>query len=121
VTDPPREPASQDPIRLDYFAAQDPDRRRTRAMIVFSVLLIAGWAPFACGVISRLAIVRSGSAETIGSHETGAILLMAAGVVASLVALVGFARMRHLVASLVAVGVVGVQIVMAMCMGFAWI
>jgi hypothetical protein len=119
VSDPPRERPSEDPIHLEYFAAQDPDRRRTRAVILWSIVLIVGWAPFVCGVISRLAIVRSGSAETIGSHETGAILLMAAGVVASLVGLVGFVRMRHLVGSLVAGGVVGAQIVMAVCMGLA--
>ena len=106
-------------IRLEYFAAQDPDRLRARAVTGWWILLALAWAPFACGVISRLAIVRSGSPATIGAHETGSVLLMAAGLVASLVSLIGFMRIRHAVGAFVAGGVVVAQIVMAVCMGLA--
>ena len=113
-------PRPADPYRLDYFAAAAPYEtggRRARGVTFWSVLLAAGWLPYACGVLNGVVVSQSYSSHIIQSHSWGAVLFMGAGLVLSLVALGGFVRLRHRAGIVGAAGVAGFQVAVGLCVG----
>ena len=105
------------PVLLDYFAAHEPQRRQTRTVTVWSVILLLGWAPYVCGIVNTMAIVHSASAAAIASHHSGAAIFMALGVLASVASLTKFIRLRHLTGSAAAGTVLLLQLSVAACIG----
>ena len=113
----PREMAGGTPLPLDYFATHEPERRRVRAVTLWSVVLLAGWGPYVCGIVNTLAIANSYSPPVIASHHSGAALFMGLGIIASVAALVRFISMRHLTGSCAAGTILLLQLSVAACIG----
>jgi hypothetical protein len=113
-TEPPASPAK---VELDYFAANEPERRRERLARLCVVALLAGWVPYACGVVNALVVARSYSDTITGPHERGAAVFLAAGVAASMLGLIGFLRLRSGAGIFAAAVVLCVQVSLAACMG----
>jgi len=113
----PQDAAAGTPLPLDYFASHEPERRRARAVTLWSVVLLAGWGPYLCGIVNTMAIAVSYSPPVIASHLSGAILFMGLGVVASIASLVRFVQMRHLTGSCAAGTILLLQLSVAACIG----
>ena len=119
MTEPPKETEAQNgpPVGLDYFAAHEPDRRRTRAVWFWSVSLAAGWVPYLCGIVNALVVAQSYSPALTRSHNVGAVLFMGFGLVVSAIALAGFIRWRPWPGVIAAVALLGAQASIAGCLG----
>ena len=107
------------PPQLEYFSPHDPEHRRQRGAAAWTIVLLASWLPYLCGVVNAATVARSYTPEIIREHRNGAVLLFAAGLILSITSLIGFARMRHLAGSLAAAAVVAVQLSLVMCLGLA--
>jgi hypothetical protein len=84
-----------DPFRLEYFAPHEPDRRHSRRVVLWSLVLATGWLPYACGVINGLVATQTYSSPVARSHTWGTVVFAGAGLAASLAAFAGFASLRH--------------------------
>lgn len=84
-----------DPFRLEYFAPDEPNRRRSRRVVLWSLVLATGWLPYACGVVNALVATQTYSSPVARSHTWGTAVFGGAGLAASLAAFAGFAGMRH--------------------------
>jgi hypothetical protein len=105
------------PLDLDYFAVQEPDRRRARSVTLWGFCLALGWVPYLCGVVNLLVAAQSYSPAAVGSHRVGAALFMGLGLVLSAAALAGFVRLRHWTGVVAAVVLLGVQASVTACLG----
>lgn len=110
---------SDDPIPLDYFSEDAPDRRRNRSLTTWSLVLLAGWLPYVCGIVNILAVVRSYSDSIISAHVSGAALFMGAGLLASLASLIAFIRLGHGPGIAGAAAVMILQLSVSLCIGAA--
>ena len=105
------------PPLLAYFASGAPDGRPARAVTLWSLVLLLGWAPYVCGVVNTMAIARSYSPTVIASHQSGAVLFMGMGILASVACLARFVRMRHLTGACASATVLLLQLSVAACIG----
>jgi hypothetical protein len=115
---PPRgTPAPLPLLPLDYYAPAT-DAPRKRALTVWGIVLLAGWVPYACGVVNASTMMRAWYAPTIASaHENGAVVFLGLGAVLTLLSLAGFMRHRHTTGIVAASGVLLVQVLMGVCLG----
>jgi hypothetical protein len=107
------------PVGLDYFAANQPDRRQSGAVVFWSVWLGLGWVPYACGVVNGLVVAQSSSPAVTRSHNVGAALFMGLGIFISAAGLIGFASRRHWTGVAAAFLLLGVQASVAACFGLS--
>ena len=110
------------PALLEYQSpeAEEPDLTRRRAVTLWSIALMAGWIPFACGVVNALvAAQKYYSPAIVSSHFPASLIFMALGALTSLLTLIGFLRLRHPSGMLAAGAVLLAQIAMATCLGLA--
>ena len=116
----PDEPdAPQDPpvpLGLDYFAANAPERRYSRAFIACWLALAAGCVPYLCGILNAMVVARSYSPEMTTAHEGGAAIFMGLGILLSAGALLGFIRLRHWTGIIAATLLLGMQVSVAACL-----
>src|SRR5688500_9289130 len=123
VTDPtdhdPAGAPAHPPPALDYFAADAPDRRRSRATWLWTAAVLLGWVPYLCGVMNALVVAQSYSPAVTTSHSAGAALFMGLGLALSAVAAGGFFRIRHWTGCVAALLVLAVQVSVAACLGIA--
>jgi hypothetical protein len=108
-----------DPLQLDYFAAAEPDRRRAARVRVWSLALVAGWLPYACGVVNALVAAQSYSAAVARQHAWGTAVFMGAGLLLSVAGLIGFVRLRHGTGIAAACLVILLQVAVGLCLGLA--
>ena len=111
-----RQPPPSQPT-LEYYAPDDPARRRTRSLTLWSVLLLCSWGPYACGVVNASTVATAYNPDIIRAHTGGAVIFMVAGILISAICIAGFGRMRHLVGTIAATMVLLVQISMLLCLG----
>ena len=83
-------------------------------------MLIAGWAPYLCGVVDVLVVARSHSLPVSAAHASGAAIFLTAGALMSVAALAGFIRTRHGTGAFAASLVLFAQLAFGMCVGLAW-
>jgi hypothetical protein len=103
--EPRGEPPRPNVAPLDYFSANAPDRHRMASVTRGWVLLMFGILPSACGVINSQATLRSGSPSIIQAHANAALLFVALGLLATIISLLAFWKVRDwigLAASLLA-------------------
>jgi hypothetical protein len=96
-------PKPADPIPLEYRAAAIPEDPRARAIRKWGLALLISWVPHLCGIVSALAVVRSGSAPVLFSHGNITMLTIAAALLTSAACAIRFRMLRFglgLVASL---------------------
>ncbi|HYO08909.1 MAG TPA: hypothetical protein VER17_08030 [Tepidisphaeraceae bacterium] len=105
------------PARLEYFAPNEPDRRRARGVVLWSVVLLLSWGPYLCGLVSASTVARSYVPETTRSHANAAMIGFAAGLVLSSTSLAWFTRGRHWPGTIAAAAVVAMQLCIAVCAG----
>jgi len=118
VAEEPDEPGAESPpLSLDYFAAQEPNRRRARAVGLWSVCLGLGWVPYVCGIVNALVAAQTYSPVAAGSHRIGAALFLGLGLIISFTGLLGFVRLRHSTGIIAGVLLVGMQASVALCLG----
>jgi hypothetical protein len=110
---------ADDPVRLEYYGARDPNDQRARAGTVYSLMLLASWLPYLCGVVNASTLAILYTPPIIRAHENGAILFMGLGMAISAIGLIGFIRLRHVPGILSAATVLAVQVIMAVCAGLA--
>src|SRR5438067_1556166 len=84
-----------EPVRLEYFAAPATNGD-ARGWSRLWLLLGLGWGPFACGVVSSQAVVRSGWAELIHTHVRAGVLFMLIGLLISAGCGAAFARAKQM-------------------------
>ena len=113
-----RVPAEAPPA-LDYFAADAPDRRRSRATWLWTAALVLGCVPYLCGVMNALVVAQSYSPAITTAHSGGAALFMGLGLALSAVAAAGFFQIRHVTGCVAALLVLGMQASVAACLGIA--
>jgi hypothetical protein len=108
------------PVRLDYFAINappDPIDTRSRRLAIIWVFLGLGWLPFACGVITSQATIKSGLPDEVRIHLTAGAAFMAMGLVISLACAVSFARASDRAATIVSIGCLFLQLCLFFCVG----
>ena len=115
----PGDPGPRPPVDLDYFAANEPDSRRSRAMGFWTFCLALGWVPYLCGIINVLVVVQSYSPAVAGSHRGGAALFLGLGLLLTAASLVGFLRLRSWPAVIGAVIVLAAQASVMACLGLS--
>lgn len=116
---PPTPPHT--PLGLDYFAANEPDRRRTRSVALLWVCLALAVVPYLCGIVNALVVAQSYSPAVTGSHTGGAVLFMTLGIALSAGALAGFTRLRHGAGAVAAGLLLALQLSVALCLGMRWV
>jgi hypothetical protein len=114
---PSAQQQQQQPTTLEYYAVDDPARKRARTLTLWSVLLLVGWAPYVCGLVNASTLAIAYNPAIIRAHTGGAVIFMAAGVLISAVCVAGFGRARHLVGIIAAIAVLLVQVSMMLCLG----
>ena len=107
------------PVNLDYFAANEPDRKRSRAMGFWTFCLALGWVPYLCGIVNVLVVIQSYSAAVAGAHRGGAALFLGLGLLLSAAALAGFVRLRSWPAVVGAIIVLAAQASVMTCLGLS--
>lgn len=117
--DAPEESPSQTPLGLDYFSPHKTRERPSRGVGIGVGVVIAGWLPFACGIINLLVAGNSYSPTITGSHRGGAVAFFAAGILASGFGLLRLATLRHSAGVLFAVVVLAIQLSTVACLGAA--
>jgi hypothetical protein len=110
---------NQPPPQLDYFSPQEPDRRRARGTVSASLVLLASWLPYLCGIVNASTVAQSYVPEITRAHLNATIVMFAAGLLLSALSLAWFARMRHLVGVIAATGVFAMQALVVICIGLA--
>jgi hypothetical protein len=103
-------------VSLEYFAAHEPDRRRSRAAAAWTVCLALGCVPYLCGILNALVVAQSYSPAVVGSHRGGAALFMGLGLLLSAAALAGFFRLRHWAGVVAALLLLFLQASVAACL-----
>ena len=116
----PADAASARPLHLDYFAREAPERRSGRRVRLWSAVLIAGWAPYLCGIVDVLVVARSHHETVSAAHASGAAIFLTTGAFFSVAALAGFIRVRHGAGAVAASLVLLMQIAVGGCIGLAW-
>lgn len=112
--------ADQDRVQLEYFAPADPSLPGSGWWVtIWSVVLLAGWLPFVCGIVSASARAIISTPSIIAAHTNGALLMMGLGMCLSIVGLVGFSRLRHNAGVMAGLIVLLLQISIAICAGMA--
>ena len=108
------------PVRLDYFAINapaDPVDARSGRLAILWIMLGLGWLPFACGVITSQATVKSGLPDEVRIHLNAGAAFMAMGLLISLACAVAFFRAVDRAATVVAVGCFVLQLCLFFCVG----
>jgi hypothetical protein len=116
---PHRFPSPSPLLNLDYFAANEPDRRRARKAGLYTACLLLGCVPYLCGIVNALVVAQSYSPTVAGSHRSGAALFMGLGLVLSCAALAGFFRIRQWTGVVASVLLLGLQGSVALCLGLS--
>ncbi|MGB7161098.1 MAG: hypothetical protein WBD40_23765 [Tepidisphaeraceae bacterium] len=111
--------AAGEPVRLDYFAAQEPDRVASRGVTTSAVLLLASWGPYLCGVVNAATVAKSYVPAITTAHVNASVLFLALGLIMAGVSLVRFLRVKHYPGAIIAGAVVMIQALIAGCIGLA--
>jgi hypothetical protein len=111
--------ADAGPVRLDYFAAADPQRVASRGLMTSSVLLLLSWGPYLCGVVNAAASAKSYVPTVTSVHVNASVLFLAVGLVMAVVSLIRFLAARHYLGASIAGVVVLMQVTIAGCIGLA--
>jgi hypothetical protein len=107
------------PAPLDYFSPHEPERRRARGVAIWSVVLLASWIPYLCGIVSASAVAGSYVPDITQAHRNAAVGFLAIGLALSILSLVRFIRLRHLAGAIAAGVIVLMQSAVAVCLGVA--
>jgi hypothetical protein len=119
-TPPPGHPGPPPPpFDLHYFAANEPDRRRERAVVLCSTCLALGWVPYLCGIVNALVVAQSYSPAVVGAHRGGAVLFMGLGLVLTLSGTAGFLRLRQWTGLAAGALFAVAQVAVAACLGLS--
>ena len=86
---------------------------------MWSIVLLLGWLPYACGIIDASTVAVSYNAAVTRAHEGGAVIFLGMGLALSTLSLIGFGRMRYAWGIAAAGTVLLVQAGIAACIGFA--
>ena len=115
------EPAdlTPEPKTLDYFAANEPQRKRDRGVVICAMILLLSWGPYLCGIVNASTVARSYLPEVTQAHRNGSIIGFLTGVMLSGVSLIGFVKQRHLAGMIAAAGVFLLQLSVVICLGVA--
>lgn len=113
-SDKPDEPR---PVRLEYFAGRASDEPLPGHMIFWWIVLVMAWLPFACGVINRQAVVRSGVESIVRVHVNTGIVLMIVGAILSATCGVAFIGHRNVASAMVALITFALQVFLFFCIG----
>ena len=109
-----------EPAPLEYYSpVTDVESLRTRGLTLWSIMLLLGWLPYACGIINASTVAVSYNAAISRAHEGGAVIFLGMGLALSTISLIGFGRMRHAWGIAAAGTVLLVQAGIAACIGFA--
>jgi hypothetical protein len=113
--------ASPDPprLQLDYFAPHEPQRARGRGVTFWSIILLASWCPYLCGVVNASTVGQSYVPHITSAHWNAALLFMGVGMLMAIGCLVRFVSLRHVVGSIASAVVLTVQLTLASCLGLA--
>ena len=107
------------PAPLDYFAPQEPDRRRARGVVAASLVLLASWGPYLCGIVNASTVAQSYAPAVTRTHLNATVVLFLCGLALSGASLAWFARRRHLAGSIAAGAVFLIQASVVVCLGVA--
>ena len=107
------------PQSLDYFAPHEPQRRRARGVVTWSMVLLLSWAPYLCGVINASTVARSYVPDITRSAFNATVIGFIIGLTLSGASFLWFARHRHLAGAIAAAGVFAIQLSVAVCLGVA--
>ena len=118
--DNPSPPPQQIPFGLDYFAADAPERRTSRAANFALGVVLVSLFPFACGIINSLVAAQSYSLAVSGAHLRGAAVFLPAALLVCVVGLIRLITLRHWSGVLLAAIVLVTQMAIVSCIGVAW-
>jgi hypothetical protein len=119
-TDPgPPDPPPTTPIGLEYFAADAPERRESRAVMHGLGIVAVSLLPFACGVINVFVAAQSYSATVTGSHRGGAALFLLAGLLIGVIGMVRLLSLRNTPGIAIGLLVLGLEVAVVSCLGVA--
>jgi hypothetical protein len=104
---------------LEYYSPMTEADARPGRLTLWSLLLLFGWLPYACGIVNASTVATSYSAAITRAHEGGAVVFMGAGIVLSAISLGGFGRSRHLWGVAAAATTLLAQVGIAACLGLA--
>jgi hypothetical protein len=107
------------PLPLEYFAPHEPDRSRVRGVTLWSLVLLASWVPYLCGVVNASAVARSYVPDVTSAHLNGTILFMGVGLLMAIACFARFVALRHAVGAIASSVVIVVQLTIATCLGLA--
>jgi hypothetical protein len=108
-----------DPLPLEYFGASAPERLESRGVMTSTILLLASWIPYICGVINAGAVAQSYVPAVTAVHVHASIVLLGLGLLLSIASLMRFLRARQYPGAITAGAVVVVQALLAGCLGLA--
>jgi hypothetical protein len=115
----PPDPPPATPLGLEYFAADAPERRASRAVRLGLGIVAVSLLPFACGVVNVLVAAQSYSATVTGSHRGGAILFLLTGIVLGVAGLLRLVALRDVAGIVIALLVVVLEVAVVSCLGIA--
>ena len=107
------------PLGLEYFAADAPERRASRAVRLGLGVVAVSLLPFACGVINVLVAAQSWSAAVTGSHRGGAMLFLVTGIVLAVFGLLRLVALRDTPAIVLAALVLLLELAVVGCLASA--
>jgi hypothetical protein len=113
----PPEPDDPPRVRLEYFAANAPREKLPTRVLLRWVMLVLGWLPFACGVASSRAVVRSGMADVIRVHVNAGAMFMGIGALISTACCIVFLRAREWSGAIIAAISLLAQVSLFLCTG----
>ena len=107
------------PVPLEYFGVSAPDSVASRGVMTSTILLLASWIPYICGVINAAAVARSYAPAVTAVHVHASVALLAIGLFLAILSLIRFLRARQYPGAIAAGAVVVVQAMLAGCLGLA--
>jgi hypothetical protein len=115
----PPGPPPTTPLGLEYFAADAPERRESRAVLRALGVVAVSLLPFACGVINVFVAAQSYSATVTGAHRGGAALFLLAGLLIGVIGMLRLLALRNTPGIAIGLLVLGLELVVVSCMGIA--
>src|SRR4051812_28144965 len=92
------------PVTLDYFAPHEPQRRKSRGVVIWSVVLLVSWGPYLCGIVNASTVSRAYVPEIKSAHLHATVIGFVVALTLSGGSLLWFARKRHLPGTIAAGG-----------------
>ena len=106
-------------VPLQYYSPHEPERARGRGVAGWSVLLLASWAPYLCGVINASTVSTSYVRAISSAHANAAVAGFLLGMLMAAASAAGFVRLRHWPGAAAAGAVLIIQASLVVCVGLA--